>query len=242
MFKAFLIKYGEIGLKGKNRYLFEDALIRQIRFSLNGAGEFDVTKEQGRIYVNVLSDYDYDEVIKRLQRVFGIVAIRPVVYCEDNTWENLTKVVGDYIDTVYDKKDFTFKVESRRADKRYPKKSMEINADMGEYLLGRFPEARVDVHHPEIFLNIEIRQKTYIYSLSVPGPGGMPVGTNGKAMLLLSGGIDSPVAGYMIAKRGVKIDATYFHAPPYTSERAKPLCWPDQAEYCQFYRYSVSDL
>ncbi|MBS5522162.1 MAG: tRNA 4-thiouridine(8) synthase ThiI [Clostridiales bacterium] len=221
MFKAFLIKYGEIGLKGKNRYLFEDALIHQIRFSLNGAGEFDVTKEQGRIYVNVLSDYDYDEVIKRLQRVFGIVAICPVVYCEDNTWENLTKVVGDYIDTVYDKKDFTFKVESRRADKRYPKKSMEINADMGEYLLGRFPEARVDVHHPEIFLNIEIRQKTYIYSLSVPGPGGMPVGTNGKAMLLLSGGIDSPVAGYMIAKRGVKIDATYFHAPPYTSERAK---------------------
>lgn len=221
MFKAFLIKYGEIGLKGKNRYLFEDALIRQIRFSLNGAGEFDVTKEQGRIYVNVLSDYDYDEVIERLQRVFGIVAICPVVYCEDNTWENLTKVVGDYIDTVYDKKAFTFKVESRRADKRYPKKSMEINADMGEYLLGRFPEARVDVHHPEIFLNIEIRQKTYIYSLSVPGPGGMPVGTNGKAMLLLSGGIDSPVAGYMIAKRGVKIDATYFHAPPYTSERAK---------------------
>ncbi len=221
MFKAFLIKYGEIGLKGKNRYLFEDALIRQIRFSLNGAGEFDVTKEQGRIYVNVLSDYDYDEVIERLQRVFGIVAICPVVYCEDNTWENLTKVVGDYIDTVYDKKAFTFKVESRRADKRYPKKSMEINADMGEYLLGRFPEARVDVHHPEIFLNIEIRQKTYIYSLSIPGPGGMPVGTNGKAMLLLSGGIDSPVAGYMIAKRGVKIDATYFHAPPYTSERAK---------------------
>ena len=221
LFKAFLIKYGEIGLKGKNRYLFEDALIRQIRFSLNGAGEFDVTKEQGRIYVNVLSDYDYDEVIKRLQRVFGIVAICPVVCCEDNTWENLTKVVGDYIDTVYDKKDFTFKVESRRADKRYPKKSMEINADMGEYLLGRFPEARVDVHHPEIFLNIEIRQKTYIYSLSVPGPGGMPVGTNGKAMLLLSGGIDSPVAGYMIAKRGVKIDATYFHAPPYTSERAR---------------------
>ena len=115
MFKAFLIKYGEIGLKGKNRYLFEDALIRQIRFSLNGAGEFDVTKEQGRIYVNVLSDYDYDEVIKRLQRVFGIVAICPVVYCEEHTWENLTKVVGDLLlNTVYDKKDFTFKVESRR--------------------------------------------------------------------------------------------------------------------------------
>lgn len=221
MFKAFLIKYGEIGLKGKNRYLFEDALMRQIRFALKDAGEFDVTKEQGRIYVDALSDYDYEEVLERLQRVFGIVAICPVVHCEDNSWENLTKVVGDYIDAVYDKKNFTFKVESRRADKRYPKKSMEINADMGEYLLDRLPEARVDVHEPEVFLNIEIRQKTYIYSLSIPGPGGMPVGTNGKAMLLLSGGIDSPVAGYMIAKRGVKIDATYFHAPPYTSERAK---------------------
>ena len=220
-FKAFLIKYGEIGLKGKNRYLFEDALMRQIRFSLNGAGEFNVTKEQGRIYVDALSDYDYDEVISRLQRVFGIVAICPVVHCEDNSWESLTKVVGDYMDAVYENKDFTFKVESRRADKRYPKKSMEINADMGEYLLDRFPMARVNVHAPEVFLNIEIRQKTYIYSLSIPGPGGMPVGTNGKAMLLLSGGIDSPVAGYMIAKRGVKIDATYFHAPPYTSERAK---------------------
>lgn len=221
MFKAFLIKYGEIGLKGKNRYLFEDALMRQIRFALNGAGDFAVTKEQGRIYVDALSDYDYEDVLQRLGRVFGIVAICPVVHCEDNSWENLTKVVGDYIDSVYENKNFTFKVESRRADKRYPKKSMEINADMGEYLLQRFPESRVDVHHPEVFLNIELRNKTYIYSLSIPGPGGMPVGTNGKAMLLLSGGIDSPVAGYMIAKRGVKIDATYFHAPPYTSERAK---------------------
>ena len=221
IFKAFLIKYGEIGLKGKNRYLFEDALMRQIRFSLNGAGEFEVTKEQGRIYVNVCYDYDYEDVMERLQRVFGIVAICPVVFCEDNSWDNLTKTVGDYIDAAYDDKNFTFKVESRRADKHYPKKSMEINADMGEYLLERFQGARVDVHHPEILLNIEIRQKTYIYSKSIPGPGGMPVGTNGKAMLLLSGGIDSPVAGYMIAKRGVTIDATYFHAPPYTSERAK---------------------
>ena len=222
MFKAFLIKYGEIGLKGKNRYIFEDALIRQIGFALKECwGEFKVSKEQGRIYVDALTDYDYDEVLAGLQRVFGIVAICPVVHCDDNSWENLTQVVGDYMDAVYEKKDFTFKVESRRADKRYPKRSMEINADMGEYLLQRFPESRVDVHHPEVFLNIEVRQKTYIYSLSIPGPGGMPVGTNGKAMLLLSGGIDSPVAGYMIAKRGVKIDATYFHAPPYTSERAK---------------------
>ena len=220
-YEAFLIKYGEIGLKGKNRYLFEDALIRQIQFSLKGTGDYEVTKEQGRIYVNMKSDYDYDEVVTALQRVFGIVAICPVVYCSDYSWENLTKTVGDYIEGAYEQKNFTFKVESRRADKRYPKVSMEINADMGEYLLERFPELSVNVRQPEVLINIELRSKGYIYSKSIPGPGGMPVGSNGKAILLLSGGIDSPVAGYMIAKRGVVLEATYFHAPPYTSERAK---------------------
>ncbi|MDD3221209.1 MAG: tRNA 4-thiouridine(8) synthase ThiI [Lachnospiraceae bacterium] len=221
MFKAFLIKYGEIGIKGKNRYLFEDALIRQIKYALKDAAAFDVTKQQGRIYVHMLEDYDYDQVVDALTRVFGIVAICPVVICDDPSWDNLTKVVGEYMDAAYEDKHFTFKVDSRRADKRYPKKSMEINADMGEYLLEKFPEMSVDVHKPDVLLNIEVREKTYIYSKSIKGPGGMPVGTNGKAMLLLSGGIDSPVAGYMIAKRGVVIDATYFHAPPYTSERAK---------------------
>ena len=220
-YEAFLIKYGEIGLKGKNRYIFEDALIRQIRFALKGAGEFAVTKEQGRIYVDALSDYDYDEVVSALQRVFGIVGICPVIHCDDYSWDNLCRVVGDYIDEAYEDKHFTFKVEARRADKSYPKVSMEINADMGEYLLNRFPELSVDVHKPDVLLNIELRAKGHIYSKTIPGPGGMPVGTNGKAMLLLSGGIDSPVAGYMIAKRGVVIEATYFHAPPYTSEREK---------------------
>ena len=221
MVRAFLIKYAEIGIKGKNRYLFEDALIKQIKYALKDAAAFDVTKQQGRIYVHMLGSYDYDEVVAALTRVFGIVAICPVVICDDPSWDNLTKVVGDYIDEAYEDKHFTFKVDSRRADKRYPKKSMEINADIGEYLLERFPEMSVDVHKPDVMLNIEVREKTYIYSKSIKGPGGMPVGTNGKAMLLLSGGIDSPVAGYMIAKRGVTIDATYFHAPPYTSERAK---------------------
>ena len=221
MFKAFLIKYGEIGIKGKNRYLFEDALMKQIKYALKDAAAFDVMKQQGRIYVHMLGGYDYEEVVAALTRVFGIVAICPVVICDNPSWDNLTKVVGDYIDEAYEDKHFTFKVDSRRADKRYPKKSMEINADIGEYLLDRFPEMSVDVHKPDVMLNIEVREKTYIYSKSIKGPGGMPVGTNGKAMLLLSGGIDSPVAGYMIAKRGVTIDATYFHAPPYTSERAK---------------------
>lgn len=221
MFKTFLIKYGEIGIKGKNRYLFEDALMTQIRFALKKSGDFSVTKEQGRIYVEVLSDSDYEEVIEALSRVFGIVAICPVVHLEDNKWDNLRKAVGDYIEEAYADKNFTFKVESRRADKNYPRRSMEINADMGEYLLQRFPELSVNVRKPDVVVNIEVRKKTYIYSKSIPGPGGMPVGSNGKAMLLLSGGIDSPVAGYMIAKRGVRIEAVYFHAPPYTSERAK---------------------
>lgn len=222
MYKAFLIKYGEIGIKGKNRYLFEYALMDQIKFSLRKVdGQFEVTKEQGRVYVEALTEYDYDEVIKALSRVFGIVAICPVVLCDNNEWSNLCQVTGDYMERTYPDQHLSFKVFARRADKSYPKKSMEIGADMGEYLLDRFPDMTVDVHNPDVALNIEVRERTYIYSISIPGPGGMPVGTNGKATLLLSGGIDSPVAGYMIAKRGVYVDAVYFHAPPYTSERAK---------------------
>lgn len=222
MFKAFLIKYGEIGIKGKNRYLFENALVKQIKYALKPVeGEFQVTKEQGRIYIEVLSEYDYDEVVGSLQRVFGIVGICPVVHVEDNGFDQLAKDVISYLDSVYQDKCKTFKVNTRRARKNYPMTSMEVNADLGGKILEAFDEMKVDVHKPEIMLNIEIRSKIYIYSEIIPGPGGMPVGSNGKAMLLLSGGIDSPVAGYMIAKRGVKIDATYFHAPPYTSERAK---------------------
>ena len=222
MFTAFLIKYAEIGIKGKNRYLFEDALVHQIKFALKKCeGRFLIHKSQGRIYVEAQGEFDYDETIKRLQKVFGISGICPVVYVEDEGFEKLCDRVIRYITDVYPDRNKTFKVHSRRARKDYPKESMEINADIGEAILNACPEMSVDVHDPQILLNIEIREKIYIYSEIIPGPGGMPVGTGGKAMLLLSGGIDSPVAGYMIAKRGVKIDAVYFHAPPYTSERAK---------------------
>ena len=135
--------------------------------------------------------------------------------------EELKKHVVEYMDQVYPDKNITFKVDARRGDKQYPVSSEQINRDMGEAILDAFPEMKVDVHHPDVLLRVEIRQKVNLFSLMIPGPGGMPIGTNGQAMLLLSGGIDSPVAGYMIAKRGVKIDAVYFHAPPYTSERAK---------------------
>ncbi len=222
MFTAFLIKYAEIGVKGKNRYLFEDALVQQIKYALKKCeGEFKIHKTSGRIFVDAVSDFDFDEVVERLQRVFGISGICPVVYVEDEGFEKLCETVIKYIDDVYPDKNMTFKVHARRARKNYPKESMEINMDMGEAILNAYPEMHVDVHNPDVMLNIEVREKIYIYSKIIPGPGGMPVGTGGKAMLLLSGGIDSPVAGYMIAKRGVKIDAVYFHAPPYTSDRAK---------------------
>lgn len=222
MFTAFLIKYAEIAIKGKNRYLFEDALIHQMKIALKKCeGKFLITKTQGRIFVEAEGDFDYEETVDALQHVFGIVGICPMIYVEDEGFERLCETVVNYVDQVYPDKNKTFKVHCRRARKNYPKESMEINADLGEVLLNAYPELSVDVHEPEILLNVEIREKIYIYSEIIPGSGGMPVGTGGKAMLLLSGGIDSPVAGYMIAKRGVKIDAVYFHAPPYTSERAK---------------------
>ena len=179
-YQSFLIKYAEIGIKGKNRHIFEEALVRQIKHALKPCeGNFAVHRTYGRVFVECLSDYDYSEVTEALSRVFGISGICPIV-----------------------------------------ETSMKVNEELGEAVLEACPNLTVDVHKPEIMLHVEIREKIYIYSTIIPGPGGLPVGVGGKAMLLLSGGIDSPVAGYMIAKRGVKLDAVYFNAPPYTSERA----------------------
>lgn len=222
MFKAFLIKYAEIAIKGKNRYIFEDALVDQIRHVLKEVdGEFSVVKERGRIYVYADSEFDYDETIEALKRVFGIFGICPTVVLEDKGYEELSKEVVAYVKEMYKDEPKTFKMDVRRAKKSYPMTSMEMNAQLGGDVLDSCPNMKVDVHEPDVMIHVEVRDKIYLYSEVIPGPGGMPVGTNGKAMLLLSGGIDSPVAGYMIAKRGVKIDAVYFHAPPYTSERAK---------------------
>ena len=221
-FKSFLIKYAEIGIKGKNRHIFEEALCRQRRHALADVeGDFSVTREMGRIYVRTEGAFDYDGAVEALKCVFGIAGICPVVILEDTGLEDLAASVVDYMKQVYGEQEKTFKVCARRAKKTYPLSSMELNCELGERILDACPNMKVDVHHPDVYLNVEIRQNIYLYSETIPGPGGMPVGTNGQAMLLLSGGIDSPVAGYMIAKRGVKIDAVYFHAPPYTSERAK---------------------
>lgn len=221
-FHSFLIKYGEIGIKGKNRYMFEDALVRQIRYALRGVdGQFLVHKCHGRVYVDCEGEYDYEDTVESLKKVFGIVGVCPVVRVKVSEIGQLKKDVVSYMGEMYPDRSLTFKVEARRANKRYPMNSMEINCELGEAILDAFPDMRVDVHDPDVKLNVEIREEVYIYSDIIPGPGGMPVGTNGSAMLLLSGGIDSPVAGYMIAKRGVELEAVYFHAPPYTSERAK---------------------
>lgn len=222
MNKAFLIKYGEIGVKGKNRHLFEERLVKQVEYALkNVEGTFRVTRPQGRIFVEPEGDFDEVETLEALQCVFGVTGIAPCAMIDDTGVDDMAKAVIAYVDREFTDKNFTFKVDARRARKNYPLNSMEINAAIGEKLLEAFPSLSVDVHEPEVMLHIEIRERINFYAKELPGPGGMPVGTNGKAELLLSGGIDSPVAGYMVAKRGVTIDAVYFHAPPYTSERAK---------------------
>ena len=222
MFKAFLLKYAEIGVKGKNRYIFEDALVKQIQLALEKVdGEFEIVKVSGRIYAIAKDEFDYDETVSALTKVFGIVGICPLVQIEDDGFDDLSEKVIEYLKKMYPGKDYTFKVNARRARKNYPLSSPEINMELGGRILDAIPNVKVDVHNPDIMVNVEIREKINIYTETIKGAGGMPIGTAGKAMLLLSGGIDSPVAGYMIAKRGVTLEATYFHAPPYTSERAK---------------------
>ena len=220
-YDAFLIKYAEIGIKGKNRHVFEEALVRQIRIALRPCeGHFNVIRTYGRVFVEAKSEFDFEEVTEALSHVFGIWGIRPVAVHDLMPLEELSKTAAAFMREEYPEGSHTFKVRTRRMNKEYPQDSLEINAELGHSVLEACPNLSVDVHTPEVTLCVEIREKLYIYSQVIPGPGGLPVGVGGKCMLLLSGGIDSPVAGYMVAKRGVRIDAVYFNAPPYTSERA----------------------
>lgn len=220
-YKAFLIKYAEIGIKGKNRYVFEDMLCRRISEHVEDLGDFTIRREYGRIFLEAQSYYDFEDVTKALRKVFGVSGISPVVVGESLEFDYIREMAVSYIKECYGDKRYTFKVNTRRSNKAYPVKSMEMNSEIGHCLLEECDNLKVDVHNPDVLLNIEIRNKVYLYSQTIKGAGGLPVGTNGRAMLLLSGGIDSPVAGYMIAKRGVELEAVYFNAPPYTSERAK---------------------
>ncbi len=220
--KMFLIKYAEIGIKGKNRYVFEDILMKHIRNRMKHLGDFRVRKDYGRIYVEAPdTEYDYDEAVGILTKVFGVTGVCPVTVGEKTRGE-LSNAVIRHVAAFHPNKAFSFKMFVKRCDKDFPGNSMDLAAEIGGDLLQEYESEglRVDVHTPDVLITAEIRDQIYVYSMVLPGPGGLPVGTNGKAIALLSGGIDSPVALYMTGKRGVEMEAVYFHSPPYTSLRA----------------------
>ena len=214
MKELLLVRYGEIFLKGLNRPYFIRSLIRKIRYALRGTGS-EVWIHDGRIFVSGFQDLEY--VTDRVTRVFGVHSVCPAVEMPKEDFEALC---AEGVRMMADLKG-TFKVNARRSDKRYFMTSPAINAEMGGRILEANPELKVNIHNPDHVLNVEIRDQAYLYVKVIPAVGGMPVGTNGNATLLLSGGIDSPVAGWMIAKRGVQINAVHFHSYPYTSEQAK---------------------
>ena len=214
MKELLLVRYGEIFLKGLNRPYFIRALVRKIRYALRGLGT-QVWVHDGRIFVDGISDMD--EVTGRVTKIFGVHSVCPAVEMPKDSFDAICE---QGIRMMSDLRG-TFKVDARRSDKRYPMKSPEINQELGGRILESNPNLKVDVHHPEHVLNVEIRDQAYLYVRVIRAVGGMPVGTNGNATLLLSGGIDSPVAGWMIAKRGVQINAVHFHSFPYTSEQAR---------------------
>ena len=221
MKEIILLKNGEIALKGLNRHAFEARLLTHARRKLMPVGSFHFRKAQSTIYVEPDEEgYDLDEAVDRLQKVFGIAALSRACVV-DKDFEQIKTTAAEFLRAELENA-VTFKVEAKRSDKSFPMKSPEICAGVGEYLLEQFPHLEVDVHNPDIVVMVEVRDyAAYIHGSQIKGAGGIPVGSGGKAMLLISGGIDSPVAGYMMSKRGLEISAIHFVSPPYTSERAK---------------------
>ena len=221
MKEIILCKYGEIALKGLNKSTFESMMMKSIRRRLKKFGEIKITKAQSTVYVEPMSDgIDVDEVVERLSKIFGIIKLCRCCVLE----KSLDSIINDSIE--YIRPDLecarTFKVEAKRSDKKFPHKSPEICMELGGRILQEFPHLTVDVHKPDVVVMVEVReQHAFVHAGNIDAAGGIPVGSSGKAMLLLSGGIDSPVAGYMMAKRGAVIDAVHFEAPPYTSDRAR---------------------
>ncbi|MBA1335808.1 MAG: tRNA 4-thiouridine synthase [Firmicutes bacterium] len=217
MDKLILIRYGEIALKGHNRNFFINLLTKNIRKALRGINN-RIVNDRGRILVELAENSgDAEQAVERLKKVFGIVSVSVVTKVEKEM-ESIERAALEMVSRL---KTATFKVEARRADKTFPLTSPEICGRVGAYILSGCEGIRVDVHNPETLVNIEIRDKAYIYTDAAMGPGGLPTGSSGKGILLLSGGIDSPVAGWMVAKRGVELQAVHFHSFPFTSERAK---------------------
>ena len=219
--EILLCKYGEIVLKGANRKYFEDMLCREMKKRAKNYGDFDIYRAQSTIYIDPKDESaDMDGMFEAASKVFGIAAIARAAVCEKNM-ESIAETVRSYVPAFLEGKR-TFKVEAKRSDKTFPLDSMDISREIGGVILEKCHRLRVDVHKPDITVKVEIREfGAYVSAGQFKGAGGMPVGTNGKGLLLLSGGIDSPVAGYMMAKRGLKLDAIHFESFPYTSERAR---------------------
>ena len=220
MNEVLLCKYGEIVLKGANRAYFEDMLCKELRKRAKKCGNFEILRAQSTVYIEPQDEFcDMDAMLGEAQKVFGIVAIARAYVCE-KSMESISQAAREFIAPEI-RKFKTFKVEAKRSDKRFPLDSMDLSREIGGVLLEANPRVKVDVRNPEVVVKVEVRERAaYIYAGHHKGAGGMPVGTNGKGLLLLSGGIDSPVAGYMMAKRGVKLEAVHFESFPYTSERA----------------------
>lgn len=221
MKEIILCKYGEIALKGLNKSSFESTLVKNVKRRLRRFGKFDYWRSQSTLYISPLEDrIDMDEVLEAVGKIFGIVKMYKALEVE----KTMEAILGDTLDYLADALEDaqTFKVEAKRADKKFPHKSPEICAELGHVILEKFPHLSVDVHQPDVTVFVEIREKhAFVNAMKFDGAGGLPIGTSGRGMLLLSGGIDSPVAGYMLAKRGMQIQAIHFEAPPYTSERAR---------------------
>lgn len=219
---VYLVKYGEIFTKGDNRHVFMETLVKNIKAMIKETGEYEYLKEQGRIVIKpVNDDYDEDRLLDKLGKVFGIIGYTKAIMLSEKDFEVIVKESLDFIDENVSPLKKTFKVEAKRSDKSFPLNSPAICRELGGRILDARDDLSVDVIKPEFVLWCEVRDEVYIYADQIKGAGGMPIGTEGKAMLLLSGGIDSPVAGWMIGKRGVNIDSVYFDSPPYTSEKAK---------------------
>lgn len=218
--EVILLKLGEIALKGLNRRNFEDVLIKNLRRRLKSAGEFKISSVQSTIYVEPENEEaDMDLAEERCRKVFGVVGYTRAGAAEKDLQKICEKAAEYLRDTLEEIS--AFKVECKRADKKFPYQSPEISAEVGGYLLEQFPHLRVDVHHPEITVRVEVRETcAYVHADAKPGAGGIPVGTGGKAAILISGGLDSPVAAWHMAKRGVELTAIHFASPPYTSEQA----------------------
>lgn len=220
--KVLIVKYGEIAMRGNNRYLFINRLISAIRRNIDPFGKYYVVRDPGRLIVEDRGgELDYDLLIPKLKTIFGLAAICPGVRLEDMSFESICEESLRHMQEFCVDKEMTFKVDTRRANKGFLMPSMEVSMEVGAYILERMPNLKVDVKNPDVTLHIEIRNSVYLHSKIIRTYGGLPYASNGRAVSLLSGGIDSPVATWMMAKRGVEVEGVYFHSPPYTSEWAK---------------------